>query len=130
MSVKYGTAARKKPGEPESQPKYYPSVKSSGRVTLRQLSKRIAQISTVSTVDTMAVLEALLTVIPEELTLGNIVALGDLGTFWLRIKSTGSDNPEDVSAHNIVNTLPRFTPGKEFKQVLDTIDYVKDQISS
>lgn len=46
-----------------------------GRKTLRQMAERISQISTVSSADTMAALEALLTTIPQELAAGNIVEL-------------------------------------------------------
>lgn len=116
---------RRKPGDPTAPEKYYPSLKSSGRVTLRQLSKQIAEISTVSSVDTMAVLEALLTLIPREIANGNIVNLGDFGSFRLRIQSEGSDRSEEVTANNIKNVLPRFIPGKEFKQALNTTQFTK-----
>ena len=75
--------------------------------------------------DTMAVLEALLTVIPQELSRGNIVELGDFGNFWLRTSTEGADTPEAVRATQIAGVLPRFNAGKEFKKVLDTIEYVK-----
>ena len=125
MSTKYTVIARRKPGDPTAPEKYYPSVKSSGRITLRQLSKQIAEISTVSSVDTMAVLEALLTLIPREISNGNIVNLGDFGTFRLRIQSKGSDTPEEVTANNIKRVLPLFSPGKEFKQALATTEFTK-----
>ena len=126
MSTKYNVITRRKPGDPTAPEKYYPSIKSSGRVTLRQLSKQIAEISTVSSVDTMAVLEALLTLIPREIANGNIVSLGDFGTFRLRIQSEGADSPEEVTAKNIKRVLPLFTPGKEFKQALSTTEFTKE----
>ena len=91
MSVKYNVVERGKPGSPETPKKYYPSIQASGRVTLRQLSQAVSQMSTVSSADTMAVLEALLTVIPQELSRGNIVELGDFGNFWLRTSTEGAD---------------------------------------
>ncbi|MCA9927257.1 MAG: HU family DNA-binding protein [Anaerolineales bacterium] len=126
MTVKYKVISRKNPSDLTAPPKYYPSVNAGGRLRLRQLAKRIAEISTVSSVDTMAVLEGLLTVLPQEIINGNIVELGDFGSFWLRIKSEGSETAEEVSAQNILNTLPKFTPGKEFKQVLQTVEFRKD----
>ena len=54
MTVKYTTVARRKPGDPPEANKFYPVVKSSGKVTLRQQARQIAEISTVSTVDTVA----------------------------------------------------------------------------
>jgi predicted histone-like DNA-binding protein len=105
MTVKYTVVARGNPGDPEAPKKYYPQVKSSGKVTLRQLAERIAEISTVSTVDTVAVLEALLTVIPQGLAEGRIVNLGDFRSFNLRIRGQGAGTPEEVTAHNITKTL-------------------------
>jgi predicted histone-like DNA-binding protein len=125
MAVKYNVIARGNPGDPDAPEKYYPSVKSSGRLELRALSKQIAEISTVSSVDTLAVLEALLTLIPRELAAGNIIELGDFGSFRLRIQSEGENTPEDVSAHNIKKVKPLFSPGKEFKQVLANTEFNK-----
>ena len=125
MSVKYNVVERGKPGDPTAPKKYYPSIQSSGRATLRQLATAISQMSTVSSADTLAVLEALLTVIPQELSRGNIVELGDFGNFWLRTDTEGAETAEEVRASQVTNVLPRFNAGKEFKKVLDTIEFVK-----
>lgn len=125
MTVKFNVVERGNPSNPAAPKKFYPSIKSSGRKTLRQMAERISQISTVSSTDTMAVLEALLTTIPQELASGNIVELGDFGNFWLKINAEGADTPETVRASQIGTTLPRFNAGKEFKKVMDTIEFVK-----
>jgi predicted histone-like DNA-binding protein len=125
MTVKYNVVERGNPSNKEAPKKFYPSIDSSGRKTLRQMAERISQISTVSTADTMAVLEALLTTIPQELASGNIVELGDFGNFWLRSDSEGADTAEAVRASQINSVLPRFNPGKEFKKVLDAIEFEK-----
>ncbi len=125
MTVKYNVIQRGNPGNLQAPKKFYPSIESSGRKTLRQLAGQISQISTVSSTDTMAVLEALLTVIPQELVSGNIVELGDFGNFWLKANSEGADTAEAVRATQITTLLPRFNAGKEFKKVLDTIEYEK-----
>lgn len=125
MTVKYTVVGRRNPGDPEEAKKYYPYLKSSGKVMLRQLTQRIAEISTVSSVDTVAVLEALLIVIPRELAAGNIVQLGDLGSFSLRVRSQGADTPEEVTASNITRTMTTFRPGKRFKDTLKSITFEK-----
>jgi len=125
MTVKFNVVERGNPSNPAAPKKFYPSIESSGRKTLRQMAERISQISTVSTADTMAVLEALLTTIPDELAAGNIVELGDFGNFWLRSDSEGADTAEAVRASQINSVLPRFNPGKEFKKVLDAIEFEK-----
>lgn len=125
MSVKYNVVERGKPSDSNAPTKFYPSIASSGRLTLRQLSTRIAQISTVSSADVMAVLEAFLTVVPDELANGHIVELGDFGNFWLKSTSTGVSAAEEVSGKQIKTLLPRFNPGKEFKKVLTTVEFEK-----
>ena len=125
MSVKFNVVERGNPQDLEAPKKFYPSIQSSGRMSLRQLSKRISQMCTVSSPDTMAVLESMLTVIPEELANGNIVELGDFGNFWLRSSSEGAEQQEKVSASQVTNVLPRFSPGKEFKKALAAVKFVK-----
>lgn len=127
MTVRYKVIARGKPGDVAAPAKYYPSVNSTEKMDLRDLSAEIGEISTVSRIDTLAVLEGFLTVLPRTLAKGIVVQLGDFGSFWLRIKSEGSDTPEEVSDKNITNVLPRFTPGKEFKQVLNNIEFRKTE---
>jgi predicted histone-like DNA-binding protein len=109
----------------EAPKKFYPSIESSGRKTMRQIAAPINQISIVSSADTMAVLEALLTIIPEELAAGMIVELGDFGNFWLRADTEGAATAEEVRASQITGILPRFNAGKEFKKVLDSIEFEK-----
>ena len=125
MTVKYNVVERGNPSNPAAPKKFYPSIAFSGRKSMRDLAGQISQISTVSSVDTMAVLEALLTTLPLELAAGNIVELGDFGNFWLRTKSEGAETAEAVRATQIKTVLPRFYPGKEFKKVLATIEYQK-----
>jgi predicted histone-like DNA-binding protein len=125
MTVKYNIVERGNPSNPQAPKKRYPSIESSGRRTLRQMAERISQVSTISTADTMAVLEAMLTIIPQELADGNIVELGDFGNFWLRSESIGVDVTEEVRPSQIKVILPRFNPGKQFKKILATIKYEK-----
>ncbi len=125
MTVKFNVVERGNPSNPAAPKKFYPSIESSGRKTLRQMAGRISEISTVSSADTMAVLEALLTTIPQELAAGNIVELGDFGNFWLRSESEGAATAAEVRADQIKGVLPRFNPGKEFKKVLDVIEFEK-----
>lgn len=130
MSVKFNVVERGNPSNRQAPKKFYPSIASTGRKTLRQLANQIAQISTVSSADTMAVLEALLTTIPQELAAGNVVELGDFGNFWLKANSEGAETAEAVRATQITTLLPRFNAGKEFKKVLATVEYERGTLVS
>ncbi len=125
MTVKYNVVERGNPANREAPKKFYPSIASTGRKTLRQLAGRITEISTVSSTDTMAVIEAILNVIPQELAAGNIVELGDFGNFWLKSNAEGAETADKVRAAQITSLQPRFNAGKEFKNVLGTIDFEK-----
>jgi predicted histone-like DNA-binding protein len=125
MSVKYILVERGNPGDPNAPKKFYPMAKSSGKTTLRQLSKKIADISTVSSIDVMAVLEALLQVVPEELAEGNIVKLGELGSFSIKVKGDGAETADDFNSTMITKASMRFSPGKIVKNTLKTLDYEK-----
>ena len=60
MAVNYSVIQRVKPGDPSAPRKYYAVAQTDGDVNLRTLANRIAEISTVSTIDTLAVLESLI----------------------------------------------------------------------
>jgi predicted histone-like DNA-binding protein len=125
MSVKYNVVERGNPANKLAPKKFYPSIAASGRKTMRQMATQIAQISTVSSADTMATLEALLTIIPQELAAGNIVELGDFGNFWLRASSEGAETAEAVRGGQITGLMVRFNPGKEFKKALAAVEFEK-----
>ena len=63
---------------------------------------------------------------PRQISNGNIVELDEFGSFRLRVQSQGSATPEEVKAGNVKRILPRFSPGKEFGQVLNNTEFVKN----
>lgn len=125
MSVKFNIVERGNPGNREAPKKFYPSIQASGRVTPREMAEMAAQRSTLSTMDMMAALESFLAIIPEQLAKGNIVELGDFGSFWLRIESDGAETAEAVQSSQITGVLPRFNPGKAFKRLLEQVVFNK-----
>jgi predicted histone-like DNA-binding protein len=89
-----------------------------------------AERSTLSTMDMMAAIESFLAIIPQQLGKGNIVELGDFGSYWLKTTSEGVEAADEVRANQIVSILPRFNPGKKFKDALKTIEYVRGTVVS
>lgn len=125
MAARYRVIEKSNPQDPQGPRKFYPSYVSSGRVNQRKLAQQAADISTLSTADMAAAVEALLSLIPQMLADGNIVDLGDFGRFRLVIESEGSDTAVGVSARNIKKVHVRFAPGKQFKVALRQIKFVK-----
>ncbi len=105
--------------------KFYAVAVSKDKVDLRTLSTEISKISTVSSIDTMAVLESLIQVIPEYLLEGRTIKLGEFGTFRLTISSDGADTAESFTSSMIKKVKLNFRPGKLISDALKTISYEK-----
>jgi predicted histone-like DNA-binding protein len=125
MSVKFNVVKRGNPAKSEAPQKFYPSIQSTGRMSVRQLAEKASAMSTLSTTDMMAAIESFLTIVPEELANGKIVELGDFGNFWLRSTSAGVEEAASVRGDQITNLIPRFNPGKQFKRVLNSARFEK-----
>ena len=123
MSVKFNIVERGNPSNPTAPKKFYPSIQSSGRLTLRELAEQASDRSTLTVADITAAVESFLAIVPKELAKGNIVELGDFGSFWLKTTAEGADTLEEVRADQISTVLPRFNPGKQFKRMLDNIQF-------
>ena len=126
MPIKFSVTPKKDPRDQNATPKYYAVAKSNGRADTHTVAKNISRMSTVTSVDTAAVLEAFLTVVPDELAAGRIVELGEFGTFRTTVSSEGAAQSEEVTARNIKDVRVIFTPGKRFKQVLETAEFQKE----
>ena len=126
MTVKFTATPKKDPRNLEAEPKFYATVKSDGRADTHAIARSINSMSTVSAADTAAVLEAFLHVVPEKLADGKIVELGEFGTFRLTVSSEGTQLSGELTSRHITETRVIFTPGKRFKQMLETIEFQKE----
>jgi predicted histone-like DNA-binding protein len=128
MSVKFAAVARRDPIHPNVPSKFYPVVRITGHSNLRRIATRISKICSMSSADTLAILEALLDVIPEELAIGHTVSLGDFGSYRLSVRGSGEEIGDDVTYHNILKTRAIFKPGKLFRQALANMEYEKEAL--
>jgi predicted histone-like DNA-binding protein len=124
--VKYNLVERGNPAKPDEPKKFYASIKASGRVTTRELVETASEMCSLTSSDLMGAIEIILSIIPKELAKGNIVELGDFGTFWLRISSDGAETAEDFQPDQIKSVLPRFNPGTQFKWLLKKMRFSKN----
>lgn len=126
MSIKFSVHERINPRDKNAPRKFYPIAKSSGNMNLKRMSNRIASMSTVNSADVLAVLDLLVQVMREELAMGNIINLGEFGSFLVGLSGTGSDRPEDVNAANVLQARLRFRPGPDLTNMLLTLKYEKE----
>ncbi len=125
MSVPFNVVPKHNPQQPKSAQKFYAIAHSTGEADFRQMAKEIAEITTVSLPDAVAVLESLVMIIPRHIEKGEIVRLGELGSLRLTINSEGSDTADAVSARNIKKANYRFTAGNELQQTLKILKYAR-----
>jgi predicted histone-like DNA-binding protein len=125
MAIIYKAVPKKNPLNLAQPVKYYPQVITTGAADLRELAGEISQMSTVSSTDTVAVVEALLNIIPTTLGSSRIVRLGDFGTFSLSVSGEGAATPEEVSSQHIQKLSVNFRPGKVFLEALNKVPFKK-----
>jgi len=125
MAINYVLMQRVNPKDVTAPRKFYAVAKSTGEETTRQFANEISKRTNLSTAEVFAALEAFLDLIPERISEGKIVRLGELGNFSISISSDGSEREEDFNATLIKGINLNFHPGKLVQKVLDTVDYAK-----
>jgi predicted histone-like DNA-binding protein len=123
MSVPFNVVSKHNPQKPKAEKKFYAVAQSTGEADFRQMAKEIAEITTVSVPDAVAVLESLVMIIPRHIEKGEIIRLGELGSLRLTVNSEGSDTAEEVNASKIKKANYRFSPGNELQQTLKILKY-------
>lgn len=123
MSVKYSVVARKNPRNLEAPKKYYAQAQAAGTLDFENMCSTIADRGTCIKGDVMAALEGVIHSMKQALAEGQIVRLGDLGSFQIILGSYPS-----ISAKGFVSTLIRkqkivFRPGKALTDLLKTLTY-------
>ena len=128
--VTYSVSPRMNPSEKGTPPKFYGHVQARGDVSLREMSERIQQTCTVHKSDVFAVHVALEDVITDALKGGEIVRLGDLGTFQIGISSKGAVTEEDYDESLIKKARINFRPGTALSSILGSLTYKKVAVKS
>lgn len=123
--VNFLTVQRVNPQDVDAPNKFYAQAVSDGRTDLDRLAYLIANQSTVRKADCLAVLEAFVHNMSDELNQGRIVELGELGSFRISISSEGFETPEEVSSAAVKSSRILFRPGKSLRKLLKTIEYKK-----
>ena len=124
-TVTYSVVPRINPRDKELPPKYYAQAQARGDVNIREMATRIQGSCTVTKADVYAVLVALEDVIVEALQNGEIVRLGELGTFQVSLSGKGAVTSEDYDASLIKKARINFRPGLSLAGMLDTLSFSK-----
>ena len=124
-SVTYSVVPRRNPRDKDASPKYYAQAQASGDVSIREMSERIQQSCTVHKADVHAVLVALEDTMIDALKGGEIVRLGDLGTFQIGVSGKGALTEEDYTPSLIQKARINFRPGIALSGILTSLSFSK-----
>ena len=109
----FTSVLRKNMMEKDKPDLYYALAKSSGEIDIDEMAERIQRSSTVQT-------EMI-----DSFKKGEIVRLGNIGSFYVTLRSNGVLVQKDVKEGLIKGARVRFRPGKEIKDALKTLDFSK-----
>ena len=124
-NVTYSVVPRINPREKNDPPKYYAQAQASGDVNIREMSERIQASCTVTKADVYAVLVSMEDVIIDALKSGEIVRLGDLGTFQIGVSGKGTLTEEEYDSSLIQKARINFRPGIALSGILTNLSYAK-----
>lgn len=125
--LKYKLVQKGNPRDLSAPKKYYANHASSGRKTLKHLSRDIEDRSSLSRGDISNVLDNLVDQVPKYLLDGQTVSLGELGSLRLTLSSEGAEKAKDFNVNMIKNVKIVFTPGKMLKEEVAKAKFEKTE---
>lgn len=126
MSIKCFKQKREVPINGVPQEKYVARMQVGEKIDFERISEMIAEKSTVSKGDILAVLSELETVMCWVMEEGHPVTLGLLGTFYPSMTAKACDNPKDVTKDTITKFKCIFKPSKYLKKKFKEVEFVLD----
>ena len=124
-SVTYSVVSHKNPQDINSPERFYAQAQARGEIDLNTICERIQHSCTISKPDIYGVLTALESVMTHSLANGEIVRLGDFGTFQVSIGSNGAPAREDFDDSYIRRTRYLFRPGGMLKELQANMKFEK-----
>ena len=123
MSINYSVTMMKTPNDPEGTKKAYARAQMKEELSLKALSQRVANETTVSRADIMAVLIATSENIVEALEEGYQVDFGELGRFRVELVSTGAMDAESFTSDHITGAKVKFVAGHELRNLFPKLQF-------
>lgn len=126
--MEYSLVLRGDPRQPEKGKKVFASAQCHEVISLETLVKHIRQHGCVYSVgDFQAITSMLAEAVIEQLREGNQVELGELGKFFVTLDCVGADTAEEFNpAQHIRSLRPHWSPGKEFKNLREGVEFVQN----
>lgn len=125
MAQKYVVVERKNPLKPQEATKFYAMARSSRKVDTDEVINRISERSSYSIGELKGCITEFLLEIKNQLALGNIVLMGDLGRFRTTIVTgTATATAKEFKAATCIKiSRVRFQPGNMLKDMCKAMKY-------
>lgn len=118
MSQKYVIVSHKNPLKPAEAPKFYAQSKSTEKVTIEKICKRISERSSFSTGELEGMVGEFLLEVKNVLDEGCIASFGRLGNFRLTLKTgTPAETEKDFRPTNVGSCRVVFHPGTQLTEL-------------
>ncbi|MEG1564953.1 MAG: HU family DNA-binding protein [Bacteroides sp.] len=123
--VAFSVVPRKNLLKKDEPAKFYAQAQASGDVDIKEMSVRIEKTCTVTRADVAAVLLSLEDTIVDGLERGEIVRMGEIGTFQIGINGKGAVKEEDYNTSFIKRAKVNFRPGKALTGILPGLTFAR-----
>ena len=124
MPIFYNKIQRVNPSNPGAPKLWYPVIKSTKLGGEKALAKKLTEETTLNQKAAEMAVHQLMKVIPELLSSGHTVQLGEMGSFRVTAQTEGSETEAAVSASKIKKLNVRFTESESLKEAMQKADVI------
>ena len=118
MSILYSAVQRANPSK-RDEVLWYPVLKRISKLSEREVALQISEETTLNPKEAEISIYQLEKILVRSLLNGQTVSLGEIGTFSLTVKATGSATAEEVSARSVNKIMLRFRPSDNLRYKLN-----------
>ena len=119
MAINYSVVAMKKPGQSDEPAKYYAKAQAAGVVEIDELAEEISYATSLTDGDVVNAIRALVKQVAKHIGKGEIVRLGNLGSFQAQLSSEGAEAEEKFTPASIRKVHLQFRPGNGLQGSLE-----------
>lgn len=125
MSIYFTPVPKKNNIQADAPVQYYPCAVAKEEIDFDELCNIVSNRCSATRADCYLVITALTDVLKDQLLQGNIVRMGDLGSFRTTLSGLPAETPEKVSRHKIKKCNLVFKPSKNIQKALKEAHFLK-----
>lgn len=124
MSILIRAVQRRNPSDKNAPAKWYPVQHTTEQLDETEVAGLIADETTLNPAEALMAIRQLSKVIPAALKNSKSVRLGDWGSFYPTLKTTGADTKEELTAANVKEVNIMFKPSEKLKAEMRKAGFV------